>query len=439
MFIHFLWRQLCFDLKELKTTQGQLIRLDKTGYGNADAGPDFLDARIWIGETLWAGNVEIHVLSSEWYLHKHQDDPAYDNVILHVVLTEDRPVISRIGWRIPCLVLEDRIPKEALRMYHRWMNSRHWVACQSGLADFPTLRLNLWLDRLLVERLEDRVGGMSRLLEKHTGNWERVFMISMFRGFGLKVNADAMEMLAESIPDKLLDRIRDRPFELEAILLGQSGLIPENPEDSYSSKLSESYQFLAYKHKLKAISRVVWKFSRLRPSAFPAVRIARLAAMINQYPHWMRTVLEMRSPSDFFDFLQVELSPYWQKHFRFGQFSEKADTNPGKEWAKVLVLNVVIPFLFLYGRQTGQEQMVNKALSWMDQLPAEDNRVIRSWKSLIDVQTAGQGQAAIHLWKNYCQKKRCLECRIGQHLIGDQARGSGFAKRHQAGKQKGRE
>ncbi|MBR9920429.1 MAG: DUF2851 family protein [Bacteroidetes bacterium] len=436
-FLHFLWRKTHFDLNQLETTTGEKLVLEKIGYGHADAGPDFQDARIRIGGTLWAGHVEIHILASDWYAHGHQNDPAYDNVILHVVLEEDKVVFNRMGNRIPCLILKDRLPKKPLKLYHAWMRSRQWIACESRISEVPVLDVKLWLDRLLVERLEHKVHRLSGWLEKYRGDWEKVFQLLLFYGYGLKVNAGPMEMLAHVLPLKLLRQYRSRLVELEALVLGMAGLIPDSPEDTYSKRLKNEFTFLQHKHQLSPLPRASWKYSRLRPAAFPEVRLVRLAGLYHQEPYLMRTMLEPLEPKAFTKLLVPPVSPYWQHHYRFGKYSEKGVGNPGGEWVRVMLLNVFIPFLFFYGRQTGQEKYQNRALSWLEEMPVENNKIIRNWKKHLDLKTAGEGQAAMHLHKVYCKKKKCLDCRVGQHLMIGGVAGSRLPQGNDASQQEG--
>jgi hypothetical protein len=419
MLLHFAWQNKQFDFRSLVSTSGAPIILQHTGQAHLNAGPDFQNARITIDNTQWAGNVEIHVRSSEWYAHGHQFDPAYDSVILHVVWVEDRIVYRSGGERIPCLELKGRVSKEMVRQYYAWQRSRRWIPCAGRFSEVPSLETGLWLDHLLVERLQVRVAFLGERLEQLRGDWERLFYEQIFYGFGLRVNAAPMEILAKSFPNHLTSKYRDRPVLLEALLFGQAGLLPMAPQSTYVETLLSTYNSLRKIHQLNPLERGSWKFSRMRPVGFPTLRIARLAALIRDRATWFRTVLDAQSVAAIREFLDVPLSDYWQRHYRFGPAVEHPVGAIGDELLRIILVNVVIPFQFFYGSRMGAPKYIHKALQWMEDLPAENNRIIRNWrKEGLEIHSAGQAQAALQWHKNYCQKKRCLECRVGQQLLG---------------------
>ncbi|MEL6276023.1 MAG: DUF2851 family protein, partial [Bacteroidota bacterium] len=279
-FLHYLWRLARFDLRNLATTEGEPIVIEHFGYHNTNAGPDFSNARIRIGKVHWAGNIEMHLNASEWYDHNHQNDPNYESVILHVVLEEDQPVYRSNGSRIPCLELRGRIPSGLIRKYWRLQHNESWIPCANQLQSVSTLTINHWLERLMIERLERRAQQLESLLKAVNRDWEELFYQSLARSLGGQVNADAMEILARALPLRILLRHKSSQLQIEALLFGQAGLIPENSDEAYPQKIKREYEVLAAKYKLKSLPKTIWRYLRLRPANFPELRIAQLARLL---------------------------------------------------------------------------------------------------------------------------------------------------------------
>lgn len=417
-FLHFVWRLRRFRLTNLKTTTGQSLEIIHPGQHNHHAGPDFLEAHIRIDDTLWAGNVEMHLRSSEWHAHRHQEDPNYDNVILHVVLDEDVVIHHRDGERIPCLDLRNYLPVGLAKQYLRLLHSEQWVPCQQQLYTVPDITLKLWLDRLLIERLEHKTEVLVDRLQQNDQDWEETFYQSLAWGLGLKVNADPFLMLAQSLPLKTLLRHKHSLMQMEALLFGQAGLLAGELEDEYPRQLQKEYAFLQKKYQLQPISGNHWKFMRMRPANFPSVRIAQWATLLFRTGQLFSKMLVVRNLKEIENAFVVELSNYWQTHFRFDKESKKSTKSLGKARIHLLVINIIAPFLFLYGKERGTDTYQERALQLMEDIPAERNHILAEWKMLgIKAEQAAHSQALLELKNSYCNHKRCLDCAIGCSIL----------------------
>ena len=420
-FVQFIWRMRRFDHQNLATTDGQPVTILHPGVLNTDSGPDFQNARVQIADTQWAGNVEIHLKSSDWIRHKHTGDKAYDNVILHVVLDEDEILTTPAGRRIPCVELRDRIEPGLVNRYHKLMHNKLWIPCQGQLQTVPDSIRELWLDRLLVERLERKTDRMQLQLTANHGDLEETFFQILAYSLGAKVNGEPMERLARITPLKLLHRHKENLLQLEALLFGQAGLLEGlDDEEVYPGRLQNEYRFLRHKYSLTPMKAASWKFMRMRPANFPTVRIAQLATLIHRTEHRLSKVLTVTKHQEVQHMLDLQVSNYWQTHFRFGKTSIKQTKRLGKTAIELLVINAIAPFLFLYGRMHGQEIYEQRAIQLLEQVPAEKNSMIAKWSELgLPAKSAYQSQALIQLKETYCSLKRCLHCGIGNALLRD--------------------
>lgn len=416
--LHYVWRLRKFDHTDLQTTEGLPVEILHPGEHNHNAGPDFLNARIRIGDTLWAGNVEMHLRASDWNRHGHSEDPAYRNVILHVVLDADVPILHPENRRLPCLTLKKRIPARLDKVYRKLLHNEYWIPCQHLFHQAPELTRRLWLDRLLVERLESRIQAMRELLQKNKNDWEATGYQLLIRSFGLNVNGVAFERLAASIPHRLLLRHRDRLFQIEALLFGQSGLLEHDYTDEYPRKLQQEYDFLRKKYGLQPIEPALWKFSRMRPANFPTIRIAQLATLFYQSAHLFGKILAAQSITEVEHMFTLKLSNYWQDHYTFDRASARRHKTLGQSTIHLLVINTIAPLLFLYGKEKGDEQFKDRALRFMEDLKPEKNTTIDQWKQLgWRPESAYQTQALLQLKKYYCDEKKCLQCAIGHTIL----------------------
>jgi hypothetical protein len=433
-FLHYLWKFRLFDNKGLKTIEGEPIEILKTGEPNSDSGPDFFNARVKIGKTEWAGNVEIHIRASDWEAHKHQHDKAYDNVILHVVHEADKELKRKNGEIIPTLKLKGRIPEGIYKKYLSFKASNDWIPCGKQIETINAFTLNHWLDRLLIERLERKTLPITESLEGNQNNWEETFYQHLAYGFGLKVNAQPFEQLAKSLPLSVLGKHKDSLLSIEALLFGQAGMLHPSPslpkgeraQDDYFLQLQKEYEFLKSKFKLKPMDAHLWKFARLHPPAFPTIRMAQFANLIYKSLHLFSKIIEAKNIYSIRSLLHAEASEYWNTHYRFG--TSPPTPLPGERGAKpkrlgevtknLLIINVIAPFLFVYAKQKGEPQLTEIALDFLDKTEAENNSIIEKWNSLgVKAENAGQTQALLQLKNEYCAKKRCLECAVGAKLL----------------------
>ena len=365
-FLHYLWRLKKFDLSDLQTTAGEQIVIHEVGIPNNNAGPDFLNAKIKIGDTLWAGNVEMHLKSSEWLTHQHQTDTAYNNVILHVVLEEDQAIKRHTGEIIPCLELAKRVPLKLSTIYKKLIHNEYWIPCQHQLHTVKEITRELWLDRLMVERLEQKTKAIATRFEANQQNWEETFYQMLARNFGLKVNSDPFELLAKSVSILTLAKHKNSLFQIEALLFGQAGLLDKDFEDEYPQKLQKEYEHLKRKYQLTPIPTTSWKFMRLRPANFPTVRLAQFAMLIFQSSHLFSKILAVQNVKEVENMFELSISNYWQTHYVFDKASTKRKKSLGKNTIHLFIINTIAPFLFYYGSQKGNEKYKDKALELLE-------------------------------------------------------------------------
>lgn len=416
-FLHFIWK---FRLpgQYFHTTAGEDLLVINPGEHNHDAGPDFMHARVRIGETLWAGNVEIHVRSSDWIRHKHQHDEAYDNIILHVVFEDDLAIKRRNGELIPALVLKDVFPPDVYETYNYFLNNHLWIPCAMRMPEVRSIVINDWLAALAVERLERKSNDLEKLLEFTGNDWNQAFFESLASTLGFRINKQPFEMLARHTPVHCLEKHKDNLFQLEAMLFGQAGLLEGKYRSEYPKKLKKEYQHLKNKFSLKPVSGHLWKFMRLRPNNFPTIRLAQLATMIHSRSNLFSEVIENANYDKILEFFSVGVSEYWKEHYYFDRPSKKMGKSISASTVELIMINNVIPFLFVYGKLKGQVRYQDQAFSLLESIPAESNSIVRKFGEFgILPGSASQSQALLELKSNYCDQKKCLECRIGLELI----------------------
>ena len=416
-FLHFIWKYGLFERNEMITDTGEQIQVIGLGEHNSDAGPDFLNTRIKIGNTTWAGNVEIHLRSSDWVNHRHQYDKAYDNVILHVVYRHNQPLQRKTGEVIPTVEL--RFNTSLYENYCLLLAQKNGLPCKDKIRQVDPLIIDLWLISLVVERLQQKTQYITGLLDQYINNWEEVFYISLARSFGFGLNAVPFEMMAKSISLSCLARHRNNPKQLEAMLMGQAGFLDEAVlyADYYTDMRSE-YMHLKNKYSLKPIEKHVWKFLRLRPVNFPTIRIAQFAKLLERSEGLFSQVLACQEISELRQFFDIRASDFWDTHYTFETSSPRTVKRFGNDSFNIIIINTVVPFLFLYGKMTAQEELKNRALEWLNKIPAEKNRIIERWaQSAFALSNAFYSQGVIQLANGYCNRKRCLACSIGSHII----------------------
>jgi len=416
-FLHFLWKNRLFEPQAPVTSDGEPVEVIYAGRHNSHAGPDFFDARIKIGKTLWAGNVEIHLRASDWNRHGHQVDPVYNNTILHVVAANDLMVKNLSGSTIP--TIEIGWPLWIEYNYQALMRQHDWVNCASQLNRIDPFRIRFFLNGVAIERLQQKIGNIEKLLEDSNNDWSETFYRLLARSFGFRQNGDPFEMLARSLPLAILQKHTDQLFQLEALLFGQAGLCQDSLlPGEYQFLLRSEYEFLSKKYGLRPIAGHLWKFMRMHPLNFPTIRLAQFAGILHRCTSLFSAVVMLEHVDDYRPIFRGETSPFWDCHYAFLKPSPNQKKAMGEESFQLIVVNVVVPFLFLYGERNNKQELKERALTIMEELPAENNSLLRHWASAgIQAFNALESQALIHLHQHYCEPRRCLECGIGQKLV----------------------
>ncbi len=417
--LHFLWKYRLFNQQNLKTDTGEPLEILSTGYHNKNAGPDFEQAKAKIGDTLWVGNVEIHLCSSDWDLHQHTQNKAYDNVILHVVYQNDKPIFRNDGSKIPTLALNGLVSETIKANYRDLMDNLYWIPCEKRLNEVDYFHVDSWLSRVLIERLEEKSIAVAQLLEEYKGSWDDAFYVMLARNFGFKTNALPFELLARSLPQTIFAKHKDNPLQIEALIFGQAGFLSDAQEDEYPQQLRDEYLFLQKKYQLKPIEHYLWKFLRLRPNNFPTIRLAQFAALVVKSSHLFSKVIEIENVKDLRNlFEKLPVHPYWEEHYHFNKKTVHTSRQLGHESVNNILLNTVVLFVFYYGKQTGKEGFMNRALALLESLPFETNQVTRCFSQLgVKRGGAETSQALLQLKKGYCDTKKCLNCGIGVKIL----------------------
>jgi hypothetical protein len=416
-FLQYVWNNRLFEEKVYVSDTGEQVTILNQGIKNFDAGPDFCDARIKIGETTWVGNCEVHINASGWQKHNHQNDKSYENVVLHVVKKNDAEARTSNQRLVPTIELT--YPKQLEKNFNQLLESRQWVACADQICKIDKFFLSHYLTSLTIERLENRSNDIVNRLKQNKNNWENTFYQFLSRGFGFKVNALPFEMLAQSIPLSILVKHRNNLFQTESLLFGQSGLLNKTP-DEYSEALKKEYHFLQKKYQLKPINAHLWKSMRTRPANFPAIRIAQFAALIHQSTSLFSKILESEKISTLETVLKVKASDYWNNHYQFGQISKPYKKILTPDSVFLLLLNAIIPTIFVYGKIRNSSDFKDKALTYLESLPPEKNSIIKKWIRIgMPARNAFETQALLELRNEYCEVRKCLSCAIGSKLISN--------------------
>lgn len=417
--LHYAWRFRLFPQMGLKTIEGESIEIISVGLPNKHAGPDFDQAKIKVGDTIWVGTVEIHLCSSDWNQHHHQQDKAYNNVILHVVYHHDKQITRNDGTIVPVLVLKDLIADDLISRYQQLVEEQRWIPCQQSLIKLNSLYINNWLSRVLIERFEEKYSTIDEHLIACKGSWDDAFYRTLARNFGFKTNAFPFELLAQSIPQQLFAKHKNSALQIEALVFGQAGFLTENLKDDYPRALRTEYLFLQKKYDLTPIDNYLWKFMRLRPQNFPTLRIAQFAALIVKANHLFSQIIHMDDIQQIRRFFEeLPINTYWQTHYRFDISTKKFSNQLGKQSISNLLINTVSIFLFTYGKKMGNDDYTNRALLLLEKLSPEINETVSRYKEIgIQVDNASTSQALLQLKANYCDKKRCLHCGIGMKVL----------------------
>ena len=425
-FLYYIWENRLTD-KDLKATEGEIVDIVATGYRNTNSGPDFLEARIQIGDKLWAGHVEIHVKSSDWNRHGHQTDKAYKNVILHVVYENDIQVNE-----IPTLELKGHFDESLFTQYQKLISSKNWIPCEKSIAKVPVFTRLSWFDRMAVERLESKSESVTKILNANQFDWEDALYKLLMRYFGLKVNNEAFETLANLLPFKTLLKHADNLVQVEAMLMGCAGFLDDDFTEDYPLLLKREFAVMRAKFNLLTMPAERWRFMRMRPSSFPTIRLAQMAQLIHKNGCLFSKIREAKNGDEVKALFDVKASEYWETHWRFetrlpnppdplkrgSHGSRKTPKHLGDTTADVLIINAVAPLLFCYGKLHKDESLCDTAMQFLEETEAEDNAIIRHFAQCsIKAENAMQSQALLHLYSYFCKRKRCLECRIGNVLL----------------------
>jgi hypothetical protein len=417
-FLHHLWKFKLYNKHSLKTTDGETVEIIQAGQHNTDAGPDFFNAKVKVGETLWAGNVEIHLKSSDWKKHSHHLDGAYKNVILHVVHDHDEDISTLEGNKVSTLELKAKFNPKLYKNYLQLVESREWIPCEKKIKTVDKLAIDTWLERLLIERLERKTETILQSLRLNKNSWEETFYHQLARNFGFQLNSLPFEMLAKSLPHSYLGKHKNNLLQVEALLFGQAGLLDKKFKDEYPNQLKQEYDFLKKKFSLKPLDSSQWKFLRLRPSNFPTIRIAQFAQLIHRSVHLFAKILETEKTEDLKKLFEVSVSEYWLTHYVFDKVSARREKHLGETAMLIILVNTVVPFLFAYGKQRQSEIHEERALNFLQMLSAEKNSIISHWNALgISADDAGRTQALLQLKNEYCVQKKCLNCTIGNKIV----------------------
>lgn len=415
--LHHIWQFQVFNTKALVTEQGEEILIVHPGHYLEQAGPDFFNANVFIAGQEWAGNVEIHIKASDWYVHGHERDRNYDNVILHVVWESDVPVLRKDGSPIAVLVLREYIDEGMLDRYRKLFEERKWIYCERQVPEIAAVKLLNWKERLYVERLEERSTGILGLLTKCDNDWRQVFFICLARGFGLNVNGEMFERLATQLPVRYLEKNKDNLQALESLLLGSAGLLNREIEDFYGVLLKKDWSYFKVLYGLEELSSTCIQFYKLRPDNFPTIRFSQLAALFYKKNDILKRVLEAKTLLDFYALFDVKASLFWDTHYVFDKESKKTVKRLSKNFVDLLLLNAIIPFLYVYHKQK-RTDFSEELFSLVRSLKPEKNTIITNFKNLgFEVEDALDSQAMLQLKKQYCNRQQCLSCLIGKAIV----------------------
>lgn len=419
-FLHYIWQFQYFNKQELRCSTGEEIIVVNPGLKNTHAGPDFYNAKLKLGNMEWAGSVEIHIYSSGWREHRHQDDAAYENVVLHVVWEEDEKIYRKDGTLLPTLELKSRVASSFLLQYKRIVHSRNRIPCANAIQHVPDVIKVSMLDKALMARLEKKAETILQALERNNGDWEETCYQILCRNFGFKVNTDPFLQLAQSLPYKILMKHGDRLEQIEALLFGQAGFLKETINDAYYLLLRREYTLLRKKYNLgaKQMNKAQWRFLRLRPANFPTIRLAQLSSVLFNQKNMFSRIISITSWKELMPAFSVKPSAYWLHHYQFFKKQDKEIPALGRMSIENIVINSIVPMMVAYGKSKDDQRYIDRAVQLLEETPSEENNILRSWEDLgIVSKTAFDSQALIELHNNFCIRRRCLDCNIGFFLL----------------------
>ena len=424
--LHYIWKHRILPLSELRTTDGRSVEVIDPGLLNMHAGPDFFNAKVRIDGVMWVGNVEIHERSADWFLHGHDTDAAYNNVVLHVAAVVDADVVTEHGDRLPQVQLA--VPQQVLSNYRRLLAFDRYPPCREAVLPLDAIKKRSWLSALVAERLNEKTEAIRRRVALFEGSWEAAFFATMARSFGFGVNSEAFEQWAERLPLMQIAHHRDDPFQVEAMFMGMAGLLDEAQmtpatreaalADPYFLSLKREFGYLSRKFGLEPMARQAWRFLRLRPQNFPYIRMSQLAQLYCSRRAGLAEITACESVKQLHAVLQTSVSDYWRTHYTFGKESSLNEKRLSTASLNLLAINAAVPVLHAWGCYRDDERLVQRALDWLEELPAEDNTYIRLWKECgVEARNAADTQALIQLQHRYCERKDCLRCRFGYYSL----------------------
>ncbi|QNN43531.1 DUF2851 family protein [Pedobacter roseus] len=418
-FLHYVWQFRSFDYIDLQTAGGESLKIINPGLLNKNAGPDFFHAKIEIGDTIWAGNVEIHLKSSDWLKHNHQKDPAYENVILHVVYEHDAEIKRMDNTVLPVLELKSRISADLIQKYEKLFLTLTDFPCIAQIGTVEPLIVDSFLARTLIERFEQKTAAVTETLNELKGNWDETFYRFMARNFGFKINALPFELLAKAVPQNIYSKHKNNPHQIEALVFGAAGFLNDQFDEEYPQKLKAEFSFLQKKYKIKPVEISVWKFMRMRPQNFPTIRLAQFAALIVKANHLFSKVMEIKDIVQLRAlFENLPINDYWKKHYHFKKETAGVNIQIGKSSVDNILLNTVGLFLFAYGKHTATQFYISRAIKLLESLPAEENAIIDKFTGAgVKIGHAFASQGILQLKKQYCDEKKCLSCGIGIKIL----------------------
>jgi hypothetical protein len=416
-FIHYLWKFQKFNTLNLKTTVGELISIVSVGQYLELSGPDFFNAQIIIGNQKWAGNIEIHLKSSDWYLHHHENDSAYENVILHVVWKHDTEIFRRNNIEIPVLELQSYVDTKLLTSYQALRSPKSWIYCENQIGVFSDFTLNNWLERLFFERLERKSKPILALLEQTNSDWEAVLFLLLAKNFGLNTNGDSFFTIANAIPFSVIRKESYDLKNLESLFFGMAGLLSNEFEDTYSAELQFRYHYLANKYQLAEPLFQKVQFFKHRPDNFPTIRLAQLAALYHSNQSLFSNLIEIRSVKEIYTTLSIVPSHYWLTHYQLDRLSPHKKKQLSKSFIDLIIMNTIAPLQFAFAKSQGRE-ITEEIIQLLIDIKAEKNVILDKFKLVgIVARNAFESQSLLQLKNEYCNKSNCLQCAIGVELL----------------------
>ncbi|SRX54754.1 DUF2851 family protein [Aequorivita sp. CIP111184] len=420
-FLHYVWKFQKFDVCGFLTTNNEKFHIRNNGSHNLNSGPDFFNSQIELDGQLWAGNVEIHIKSSDWYAHGHETDPAYDNVILHVVWEHDAEVFRNDGSKIPTFVIKEHVPKSTLEHYKKlFSKDKKWINCETDFESVDDFIIENWLERVFFERLQKKESQLLKELEDSQNHWESLLFRMLCKNFGLKVNGDSFFSIAKSLDFSVVKKCSQERQDLEAILMGQAGLLEGENEDWYFKTLKSQYEYLKHKFNLQNENVITPKFFRLRPPNFPTLRLAQFAMLYFERDNLFSKVIAVQDVKDFYELFNIYGSDYWDTHYNFGISSLERKKRITKSFVDLLIINTIIPLKFCYAVQQGRD-ISEELLNLASKISSEENTIVKKFNSLRHTsKNAYQSQALLQLKDEYCDNNKCLQCAVGNLIIGSE-------------------